>query len=209
MMRSISEENMRGLRSIVQKYKNTSDLALMKKVYREYPYYAIRNPNCGNRYASSDPRKDPTKKKPMIFTIGYEGKSIDRFLNELIMNNINVLVDIRHNPVSMKYDFSGGKLREYCRIRGIEYASIPELGIPSALRQNLRDPADYRRLFARYRRDVLPNADKHLQLLSNILEQGKRVALLCFEREHELCHRNDASSALSVFCNQRYALCHI
>jgi len=209
MAQSISKASMSGLQNVARRYKDATDLALLRKVYREYPYFATRNLRCGSRYAFADPRRDPTKQKAAIFTIGYEGKNIDRFLNELIMNNIHVLVDIRHNPVSMKYDFSGAKLWTYCSVRSVGYLGIPELGIPSAQRQNLLTSADYSRLFVQYRRDVLPNAQEHFQLLRGLLDQGKRIALLCFEKDHELCHRNDASSALSAFCNQRYGLCHI
>lgn len=47
-----------------------------------------------------------TDKTPAVFSIGYEGLTIDSFLNKLIANNITVVVDIRNNPQSMKYGFS-------------------------------------------------------------------------------------------------------
>ncbi len=47
-----------------------------------------------------------TDNTPIIFTIGYEGLSIDAYLHKLIVNNIKILVDVRHNPQSMKFGFS-------------------------------------------------------------------------------------------------------
>jgi len=198
-----------ALSAVAHKYGKQSDTALLRQVYARYPYFATRNPRCGKRYASFDPQHDPLKQKPMIFSIGYEGKSIDRFLDELISHNVHLLVDIRNNPVSMKYGFSEQKLQEYCTARGIQYIGIPELGIPSAFRQNLDTPEDYRRLFVRYRREVLPQSTALLERLSKLLVGKKRLALMCFEKDRTCCHRNDAAIALSKYCNNHYELCHI
>lgn len=198
-----------ALSAVARKYGKLSDTTMLRQVYARYPYFAIRNPRCGKRYSVADPRHDPLKQKPTIFSIGYEGKSIDRFLDELILHNIHVLVDIRNNPVSMKYGFSGKKLREYCTARGMEYLGIPELGIPSIFRQNLVTLEDYKQLFVRYRHEVLPRSTEHLECLRTFLGAKKRLALMCFEKDRTCCHRNDAAIALSTYCNDRYELSHI
>ncbi|WP_348602891.1 DUF488 family protein [Bartonella tribocorum] len=41
-----------------------------------------------------------------FFTIGYEGKSLENYLNCLLENNIKILCDVRKNPISRKYGFS-------------------------------------------------------------------------------------------------------
>ena len=40
-----------------------------------------------------------------FFTIGYEGISLETYLNKLIINDIKLLCDVRKNSLSMKYDF--------------------------------------------------------------------------------------------------------
>src|SRR5690349_23142531 len=70
---------------------------------------------------------------------------------------IKVLVDVRKNPISMKYGFSKTKLAEYTRIAGITYIHIADLGIPSDLRQDLHNQESYQRLFDVYFTQILPN----------------------------------------------------
>jgi uncharacterized protein (DUF488 family) len=49
--------------------------------------------------------------KKYLFTIGYKGKSLEGFLNLLMKNEIAILVDVRHNPISGKFSFSKEKLK--------------------------------------------------------------------------------------------------
>lgn len=207
--KTIESPLLEALSVIVEKYGKRRDADLLQEVYRRYPYFATRNPKYAGQFRKADPRYNTLLQQPLICTIGYEGKTIDAFLNQLMKNNIHVLVDIRNNPVSMKYGFSGKKLQEYCAARGIEYLGIPALGIPSAFRQNLDSSEGYKRLFVRYRREILPHATEYLQRLHHSLEKKKRLALMCFEKDHICCHRNDASIALSTYCNNHYELSHI
>ena len=44
--------------------------------------------------------------KAVLFTVGYEGRTLDAYLDLLIRNNVKILCDVRKNPFSMKYGFS-------------------------------------------------------------------------------------------------------
>ncbi|MBI3618930.1 DUF488 domain-containing protein [Candidatus Peregrinibacteria bacterium] len=209
ILSSLDARILRGLTRLIAQHKEHSDVWLVRYIYSKYPYFAINNPDCKSRYAYADPRLKKAMQTPVIFTIGYEGKTIDAFLNELLENNVNVLVDVRNNPVSMKYGFTGTKLAEYCTVRDIEYLGMPALGIPSVYRQSLETSDDYKQLFQKYRKEVLPHADNSMEKLQRLLEQKKRIALLCFEKDIECCHRHDASEYLQQFCSNRYDLCHL
>ena len=41
-----------------------------------------------------------------VFTVGYEGPSVDRFLSLLAEHGIDTIVDVREYPVSRKLGFS-------------------------------------------------------------------------------------------------------
>jgi len=72
-----------------------------------------------------------------LFTIGYEGISIDTYINKLIANHIQTLVDVRKNAYSNKFGFSKKEF-VYCLEKSdIKYIHIPELGIESELRRSL------------------------------------------------------------------------
>ena len=95
----------------------------------------------------------PNQNRKSIFTIGYEGVSLEKYLNKLVKNNIKLLVDVRKNPLSMKYGFSKTLLKRFCESLGIKYIHIPEVGINSNKRQTLEKQEDYDILFESYKKN--------------------------------------------------------
>lgn len=157
----------KDLRRFYAKYSLLKGEELIKDVYRRYPYYAIKS-EIASQYMNVQERRVIEQERPMaddpcLFTIGYEGISIDTFLNRLIKNNIKVLVDVRRNPISRKYGFSKKSLSSIVKSVGIEYSHHFELGITSEKRQHLITQADYDHLFTSYENDVLSNKLKALQ----------------------------------------------
>jgi uncharacterized protein (DUF488 family) len=132
----------------------------------------------------------PLNEGKALFTIGYEGDSVDGYLERLIRHGVKMLCDVRRNPLSRKTGFSKGQLESYCSKVGIEYRHLPELGIPGHRRQELNTMADYKALFAVYRKEDLPQARPAIQELGALLGQYGRIALTCFEKEHQCCHRH-------------------
>ncbi len=62
------------------------------------------------------------KKSPYsLYTIGYEKKSIEMFINQLIENNIKLVVDVRQNAFSMKFDFIKSTLEKVLEKLDIDY----------------------------------------------------------------------------------------
>jgi uncharacterized protein (DUF488 family) len=167
---------------------------LVKKIYREYPQYSARS-KIAERLFESDELKQlkfawNTDTKPSVFTIGYEGLTIDAFLNKLISNNIAVVIDVRNNPQSMKYGFSKKSFKQYIEGTGMKYTYIPELGIPSAMRKGLGESVTHKTLFNIYESKLLPKQENAIKQLLDLTNQNERVALVCFEADHHLCHRH-------------------
>jgi len=133
---------------------------------------------------------------PCLFTMGYEGMTIDAVLNCLIAHNVRSVVDVRRNALSMKYGFSKKALGRYLAACGLEYTHCPELGIPSALRDDLDSPESYKRLFAKYRESILPDAGASINRVLQAVDERGRVALLCFERGYQQCHRHIVAEAI-------------
>ncbi len=154
-------------------------------VYQKYPQYSIK---------SELIEQKPKKAYPGFFTIGYEGKDIDQFLNVLVSNQIELLIDIRKNPFSMNFIYIKDALMKKLKDVGIDYLHIPELGIDSEDRKNLNTKEDYERLFVKYRQ-VLPIREVYI---NRIIEIGtaKRVALLCFEADSNFCHRREVAKVI-------------
>ena len=202
-----------ALKFIVSQYKGLSKDDLIKLTYKNYPYFAINSTIAAtvlnkDELARVD-RQKINKPETVLFTIGYEGLSLEEYLNKLIINGIKVLCDVRRNPLSMKYGFSKSQLKNACNGVGIEYVHIPEVGIESDKRQELNTQADYDSLFAFYKESILNNEVAKQKEILGLLMRKKRVALTCFEANIHQCHRKhlaESISGLEGFC---YELKHI
>ena len=128
-------------------------------------------------------------KRAVLFTIGYQGKKIDEYLEALTQEEIQILCDVRRNPISRKPGFSKSKLRENCQKAGLEYRHLPRLGIASKDRRGLKSKADYDKLFKNYEEVTLRDAADDLRQLEELLQSNDRVAITCFEAHAEECHR--------------------
>src|SRR4030042_731288 len=125
-----------------------------------------------------------------LFTIGYEGKNIDFFLNQLITNRIRLLIDVRNNPVSRKYGFSSKQLSKFCKYINIDYMHLPELGIETALRKKLSSLSDYKNLFISYKSRLAKNYENTILEIIKEANDLNRIALTCFEADYKFCHRS-------------------
>ena len=175
--------------------------ALIAEQYRRFPYYAIRSeivnkvlPDAESRRRVTEAR--PAKADPGLLTIGYEGRSLEAYLNLLIRSSVTVLADVRRNPLSRKYGFSKSTLSKACDGVGIRYEHLPELGIASEERRELKTQADYVALFAEYERRDLPTKGTVLAEIRAWLAVGERVALTCYEALPCQCHRHCVADAL-------------
>ena len=175
--------------------------ALIAEQYRRHPYYASRSeildkvgldPEVLARIAAARPKRQPAG----LVTIGYEGRSLENYLNELLRDGVTLLCDVRRNPLSRKYGFSKGTLSKACEGVGVRYEHLAELGIASDQRQELRTQADYDALFAEYVRDTLPHQYAALDTIRAWMTAGERVALTCYERLPQQCHRQSVARAL-------------
>lgn len=131
-----------------------------------------------------------------LFTVGYEGRSLDEYCALLIEHGVRAIVDVRRNPISRKKGFSKTALSTGLLSSGIVYFHLPELGIDSSLRKELETEEDYHELFVLYRKKLLPKAHDGLEALFEITERFSAIALTCFERDPAHCHRH----CISDYC---------
>jgi uncharacterized protein (DUF488 family) len=146
---------------------------------------------------------------PYLFTIGYEGLSIDDYLRKLISNDIHALIDVRSNPLSRKPGFSKSSFRDHIEKAGIKYFHIPELGVPSKLRKNLDTREAYDSLFDYYGRKILPSNTESIEKIKGILFEFSRVALTCFEADYLLCHRHKITEYFDQESSFEGAIIHL
>ena len=167
---------------------------LVRKTYLDYPEYATQSEIAENVLTQQEyfmvSSSWDLNRETTLFTIGYEGSSIDQYLYRLLSSNVNALVDVRKNPFSRKHGFSQNQLQKYMSKVGIKYYHLPELGISSELRKNLNGIQSYEKLFEYYASTILPEQRPAIDRIKELLREYQRVALTCFEAEHRMCHRH-------------------
>jgi hypothetical protein len=189
--------------------------ALIAETYRRFPEMAARSEILDRLPLDTAERQRivaarPRHHGPGLLTIGYEGRSLEAYLNRLLSVGITLLCDVRRNPLSRKYGFSKSTLSKACEGVGIRYEHLPELGIDSEKRQKLETQADYDALFAEYRRKSLPHQKTALaRIKAWITGENQRVALTCFELHPEQCHRQCVAEALETEFGRALAARHL
>lgn len=125
---------------------------------------------------------------PAIYTIGYEGASIEGLISALQSAGISRVLDIRESPFSRRPEFSRDELSAALGDFGIAYEHIRELGNPPAGREaaSAGHKAVYREILFAHLDG--PEGRKGLdRALAHAARE--RVCLLCFERSPSHCHR--------------------
>lgn len=175
---------------------------LVAYTYRKWPYTAINSVIKEQLLNQDDLAKVQAQKnryvqtEPMLFTIGYEGFTLESYLRQLISNDVRLLCDVRKNAFSMKYGFSKSILQKACEGVGIKYFHVPQLGIESDQRQALNTQHDYDVLFDRYEKTTLCENWAYLLDVRRMISEYGRVCLTCFEKDPRQCHRTRVAQAL-------------
>ncbi len=195
--------------SFSYRYRGLRGDALIAETYRRYPYYAIRSSIANrvllddnttlSRIASVQPKDTAFR----LLSIGYEGRSLENYLNRLLHANVSLLCDVRRNAISRKYGFAKSTLARACDGVGICYKHVPELGIESSQRKGLKTEADFAGLFRKYELKNLPNKKAVLRQIVDWVKSGETVALTCYEREATKCHRHCVTEALCQMLEQK------
>lgn len=183
-----------AIREILGRYGDLRTGLLLDLVYRRYPWYASLS---SRPVPDRHPLPDVS---PAVYTIGYQGKSVDRFLNQLLLSGIKTLVDVRSNPASRKYGFSASSLGRFLTNVGVHYVQFPSLGIDGVFRKSVGSSLALTHLLEYYESTVLPQQHEALRQVSHLL-QGAPCALMCFEADVQCCHRGRLAKNLADLTN--------
>lgn len=128
-----------------------------------------------------------------LYTFGYEGLTIEAFVQRLQAARVGLIVDVRELPLSRKKGFSKSAFREHLTAAGIGYEHRPVLGCPKPVRNQYRadgDWAAYTRGFLAHLRDQ----KDEVRALADVARMT-RACLVCYEADPEACHRTYVARA--------------
>jgi len=178
----------RDINRVVARFGKLDRNRLIDYVYARYPAYTF---NSEIRKLSQRP-----KARQKVFTAGYEGRSVDSFLNLLLQKGIRQLVDVRMNPIARRYGFHRSTLNRLCGKLDIKYVHIPALGIRSDKRQDLDAPGARERLFRDYEATTLKEESQSINDVVSFVKKTPSV-LVCMEADHTCCHRSRLASVVA------------
>ncbi len=132
-----------------------------------------------------------------IYTIGYEGSDIERFIETLVILKIEAVADVRELPISRKKGFSKNKLRESLARHNIVYKHFKSLGDPKPGRKAARAGRfeEFRMIFSDHFSKI-DAQDSFEELIE--LAQKYKTCMLCFERCAVNCHRSIIADAATM-----------
>ena len=123
-----------------------------------------------------------------VFTIGYEGATMDSFLAALEGAGVRQVIDVRQLPLSRRPGFSKAPLAAALKERGIGYVHLKALGTPKP-RRDAAKKGHRMALQAVYAGQVeLPEGQAQAAQMRGLIAEMPS-ALLCFERDPGMCHR--------------------
>jgi uncharacterized protein (DUF488 family) len=126
----------------------------------------------------------------VLYTVGYQGMTIDEFVALLGEHGVARVIDVREAPISRKPGFARRRLGETLAEAGMAYAHRPALGTPRPMREQQRaggasvDDAWFAREYNAHL-DGVPEALDELAL--DVARET--CCLLCFEADPARCHR--------------------
>lgn len=212
-IKSLKNKDKQALSDLKRVFGKKTTNELITLTYQRYPYFAINSAIAKQVLNREEFLKvEKLKQKPRetcLFTIGYEGITLEAYLNKLIEKGVSALIDVRRNSVSMKYGFSKKQLSNACEGVNIHYYHFPKLGIVSEKRKELNSQKDYDELFEDYKENNLKNTVTTQEKILELLVKHNRLALTCFEANVCQCHRKPLAEAITRLPNFHYKLKHI
>ncbi len=131
-----------------------------------------------------------------LYTIGYQGASIEGFIAALKTAGAETLIDVRAVPASRRREFSKRNLAAALEAAGLAYVHLGGLGNPKAGREAAKAGRldDYRRIYTEHL--ATEPARQALTRAAEIAATSPSC-LMCLEADPALCHRSMAAARLA------------
>src|ERR1700710_2145072 len=128
-------------------------------------------------------------KSQKLFPTGDEQPPANSVLDELEQAGVKLLVDVRAVASSRRPGFSKNQLAAGLDERGISYLHLRGLGTPKDGREAARGGQFdvLHKIYAKHLKT--PQAREELDELSALVKKSGPICILCYERDHEHCHR--------------------
>lgn len=128
-----------------------------------------------------------------LYTFGYEGLTIEAFIERLKQARVQLIVDVRELPLSRKKGFSKTAFREALASAGIAYEHRGALGCPKPVRDRYKADGDWQ-VYTRGFHAHLASQKAEIADLT-LTTKAQTACLVCFEADFGFCHRTYVARA--------------
>jgi uncharacterized protein (DUF488 family) len=131
-----------------------------------------------------------------LHTIGYEGATLDRFLDALSRAGVRLVIDVRAVAVSRRRGFSKSALAAALAGADVAYVHIRDLGDPKPGREAARAGRmdEFRRV---YRAHLRSDSARAALAEAAAAARERTACLLCYEAAPSDCHRTIVATAIA------------
>jgi uncharacterized protein (DUF488 family) len=145
----------------------------------------------------------------VIFTLGYQLRSQDDFVNTLENAGVGAVVDVRQTAWSNRREYAKGRLSSALEAAGITYVHASFAGNPKELRRSAASHDDCLRLYAEYIRERPEIVERFHDLIMELVASAGSVCLVCYERHPEDCHRFLLLESWQEFTGEEAVILHL
>jgi uncharacterized protein (DUF488 family) len=142
-----------------------------------------------------------------LYTIGYEETELPDFLEKLTSARVKTLVDVRELAQSRVPGYSKTALTTALKRKGIDYIHVPELGSPRDLRHELRESGNFTAFTRGYLLHLKKQTD-HVRVIQRLV-YSEACCLLCFEKNHQECHRQFVAQEIKTVGRNGLEIIHL
>lgn len=131
---------------------------------------------------------------PNLYTFGYEGLSLETFIDRLKQAGVQAVIDVRELPLSRKKGFSKRGFAEALRMAGLGYVHVPVLGCPKPIRNQYKQDANWNAYVRKFNAYLGGQGEAVRELARTALDTP--VCLVCYEADFNYCHRSLVARAV-------------
>jgi uncharacterized protein (DUF488 family) len=132
----------------------------------------------------------------VLFSVGYQGRSLPSLCELLVQNAVKMLIDIRERAWSNRPEFRKGALRKGLETSGISYDHLKMAGNPFRPRNGQVIASS--RCFEQYKEYLAASPEIAEEVLG--IARHSRIALFCYEASASACHRGVLAAAVVHKC---------
>jgi len=142
-----------------------------------------------------------------LWTIGYAGRTPEGFLTTLHEAGVRCVIDVRELPLSRKRGFSKSGLQALLKSEGLEYLHQRDLGVPRALRHELKRGLALSDYLASFRERLVQQPASVAALAR--LASAQPSCLMCVEAQFQECHRAIVADVLQAAHVNQFEVHHL